>query len=71
MTQKAAQADTEPKYQCCFCGHTIESGAGLRLEIPHPDGSSQGLASHITCFEERLHPSVPFMKPETEATPTV
>ncbi len=71
MTQKAAQAETEPKYQCCFCGSTIERGARLTLEIPHSDGSSQGLASHIACFEERLHPSVPFMRPEAEATPTV
>ena len=71
MTQKTDPAEAEPKYQCCFCGRTIESGAELTLEIPHPDGSSQGLKSHIACFEDRLHPSVPFMKPEAEATPTV
>lgn len=71
MTQKTAPAQAEPKYQCCFCGGTIEGDARLTLEIPHSDGSSQGLASHIACFEERLHPSVPFRKPEAEATPTV
>ncbi len=56
------------QYQCCFCGQLI------KVEMPDPCGLAftagfasppnkqvnQGFLCHIKCFEERLHPSVPF-----------
>jgi len=54
------------KYQCCFCGRTIDRASpdvgGLRYYTCADRGeefqSDQQLFCHTTCLTDRLHPSV-------------
>jgi hypothetical protein len=54
-----------PEYQCCFCGIGIREQSldpcGLALTVnfssPEEIQESQGFFCHLSCFEERLHPS--------------
>jgi hypothetical protein len=56
-------------WQCCFCGQTIRERSA-EVAITHSDGEGQGLRAHIRCLKDRLHPSVPFLDPDDEATST-
>jgi len=56
-------------WQCCFCGQTIRE-RDAEIAVTHADGGVQGLHSHIHCLKERLHPSVPFLDVDDEATST-
>jgi len=55
------------QYQCCFCGQSIASmppdPCGLAFTagflLPTEKQVNQGFFCHITCFEKRLHLSVP------------
>ena len=60
------------KYQCCFCGLTIERDSVEPLQVAvinpgatdtleeQPEGP-QYLWCHVDCLASRLHPSVPFL----------
>ena len=46
------------RYQCCFCGQTIDDTVH-RITVDVEDGGSQELFTHLVCLRQRLHPSVP------------
>jgi hypothetical protein len=62
-------ASDSSAWQCCFCGRTIRE-RDAEIAITHSDGGVQGLHSHINCLKKRLHPSVPFLDVDDEATST-
>ena len=64
---RASAGDAE--WQCCFCGQRIREPSA-DVAITHADGAAQGLRAHIRCLRDRLHPSVPFLDADDEATPT-
>jgi uncharacterized UBP type Zn finger protein len=47
--------------QCCFCGESLAQTEGLSIAVEFPDGASQHMYAHSTCFSRTLHPSIPFM----------
>ena len=49
--------------QCCFCGERIVEEVPLDISLNLPDGVGQHMQAHGKCFQERLHPSVPFLTP--------
>jgi hypothetical protein len=62
----ASKDEWEEKYQCCFCGLTIDhvlpdvGGLLYTMGINRPDDSRPGqqLYCHTNCLLARLHPSV-------------
>ena len=52
------------KYQCCFCGESIENVALVAMTLELGDGQLQSMSTHGLCLQKRLHPSVPFIAPE-------
>jgi len=57
-------APTE-QMQCCFCAQSISTGRAITLTIPLGDGATQTLPAHASCFEQLVHPSVPFLFPDS------
>lgn len=55
------------KYQCCFCGNTIENdGLGitglivvLNWDKGRTDQQEQQLFCHMDCLKERMNPQIP------------
>jgi len=55
--------DNTMRFQCCFCGQTIENyppdpcGIGLTANFTSPaeKQQTQGLFCHMACFEERMY----------------
>jgi hypothetical protein len=51
---------TNNRFQCCFCGNSIEPAApdpvplGIRLQ----HGASQEIFAHAACLRQLLHPSI-------------
>lgn len=55
---RAMSDPTEAKFQCCFCGRSIE-GDLRSLELELDDGGEQVLYCHEECLRRVVHPSVP------------
>jgi len=60
----AAESDVD-KYQCCFCGESVDRqgpDVGLLSYTPRFDAGgqqTQNLFCHARCLRNALHPSVP------------
>ena len=46
---------------CCFCGENVKSNAAIEISFSSPqmDGGTQTVFAHPTCFDEKLHKSIP------------
>jgi hypothetical protein len=47
------------KYQCCFCGESVEGEPPRELVLQLDEEATQQLWCHETCLRGALHPSVP------------
>jgi hypothetical protein len=52
------------KVVCCFCGETVLSEKPVEICIPFEDNSFQGLCSHVSCLQSKLHSSIPTLTEE-------
>jgi hypothetical protein len=64
-----AVRDLAAGVQCCFCGQRISDETPLHILLDLPQGASQELWSHGSCFGSKLDPSVPFLTPDEHLEP--
>jgi hypothetical protein len=58
------------RFQCCFCGNSIEAAGAdpLELLIPLKGGGTQALYCQLSCLQRALHPSFPLFPFEEEVS---
>jgi hypothetical protein len=47
------------RYQCCFCGQSVEGESPREITLTLEGGATQSLYCHEGCLRRALHASVP------------